>query len=62
MHVWLPFIPHAWVAPGGQPMAVQVPTAPVTMQLSQLPPQARLQQTPPEQVSPVWQSRVSWQG
>jgi hypothetical protein len=51
--------PHACVEPGWQPMAVQVPTAPATVQLWQLPPQGRSQQTPPEQASPLWQSLLS---
>jgi hypothetical protein len=58
---WVPFIPQAWTAPGAQPIAVQVPTNPATMQLSQVPPQARSQQTPPAQVRPAWQSLLSWQ-
>jgi hypothetical protein len=61
VQVWVPFIPQACTAPGVQPMAVQVPTDPATVQLSQLPPQARSQQTPPAQLNPDWQSLLSRQ-
>jgi hypothetical protein len=53
-------MPQAWAAPGAQPMAVQVPTAPPTVQLSHEPRQARSQQTPEEQLRPPWQSLLSW--
>jgi hypothetical protein len=42
-------------------MALQVPTAPATVQLSQVLPQGRLQQTPDEQLNPAWQSLLSRQ-
>jgi hypothetical protein len=61
VQAWVPFMPQVCVEPGWQPMAVQVPTEPATVQLSQLPPQARSQQTPPAQESPLWQSLLSRQ-
>jgi hypothetical protein len=53
VHDCVPFIPQACTAPGAQPMVVQVPTWPPTVQLSQVPPQGRSQQTPDAQLSPV---------
>src|SRR6185436_7116992 len=61
VQVWVPFMPQPWLAPGWQPTALQVPTAPATVQLSQVPPQGRSQQTPPAQLRPAWQSLLSRQ-
>jgi hypothetical protein len=61
VQLWVPFNPQLCTAPGWQPMAVQVPTEPGTVQLSHVLPQARSQQTPPAQARPFWQSPLSWQ-
>jgi hypothetical protein len=52
VQLWVPLMPQTWVAPGVHPIAVQVPTLPLTVQLSQNPPQARSQQTPPAHERP----------
>ena len=59
LHTCVPDIPQAWVAPGVQPMATQLPGAAGVAQLSHVPPQARSQHTPDAQTSGAWQSPFS---
>lgn len=59
LHTCVPDIPQAWVAPGVQPMATQLPGAAGVAQLSHVPPQARSQHTPDAQTSGARQSPFS---